>query len=240
MDLREIEQLGGAADRHWYYLAKSRAMLQMLGAGEFESVLDVGAGSGIFSRRLIDAGATRKALCVDPEYPGDSEEEYGAGRILFRRSAEGARAPLVLMMDVLEHVDDDLALVRQYMDRADSGARLLVTVPAFRSLWSGHDEFLGHRRRYRRAEVGRLLERAGLRVRDSRYFFGLLLPGVALMRAADRFRTGALGGAPRSALRQASPAVSAALAALHDVERWLLFPVNRVAGLTVFALAEKP
>ena len=57
------------------------------------------------------------------------------------------------MMDVLEHVDNDAGLVRHYATKVPSGAHFLVTVPAFRFLWSGHDVFLEHKRRYTLAEI---------------------------------------------------------------------------------------
>ena len=52
------------------------------------------------------------------------------------------------MMDVLEHVSDDVGLVREYAKRAKPGTRFVVSVPAFMWLWSGHDVFLEHHRRY--------------------------------------------------------------------------------------------
>ena len=52
-----------------------------------------------------------------------------------------------MIADVLEHVDDDLALLRQYAAKLGEGGRIVITVPAFSFLWSGHDVFLEHRRR---------------------------------------------------------------------------------------------
>ncbi len=52
------------------------------------------------------------------------------------------------MMDVIEHVEDDVGLVRGYVDKVAGGTRFIVTVPALMWLWSGHDVFLEHYRRY--------------------------------------------------------------------------------------------
>ena len=68
---------------------------------------------------------------------------------------------LVLATDVLEHVDDDVAALRELRRVAAPGAVLLVTVPAHPRLWSAHDVALHHRRRYRRAELLARLRAAG-------------------------------------------------------------------------------
>src|SRR5690606_14588702 len=59
-----------------------------------------------------------------------------------------ARADLVLLADVLEHVDDDAGALRWLLDALSPGAHALITVPAGPELWSAHDVALGHRRRY--------------------------------------------------------------------------------------------
>jgi hypothetical protein len=112
-------------------------------------------------------------------------------------------------------------------------------VPAFSFLWSGHDVFLEHRRRYSRRTLEAVVHEAGLRVIRSRYFFGALFPAVAVLRWRDR-RQVASGKVPaKSALKLYPRPVNSALIRLHDIERHVLFPVNRFAGLTLFCLARK-
>jgi hypothetical protein len=149
------------------------------------------------------------------------------------------RQQLILMMDVLEHVDDDLALLRQYADRMPDDAQIAITVPAFQFLWSGHDVFLDHRRRYTLPQVERLMAAAGLRVITARYFFGALFPAIAAVRLFDRLRLKAGTIAAKSQLRPMPSFANRALVAVHDFERVALFPINRLAGLTVFCLAER-
>ena len=73
--------------------------------------------------------------------------------IHFRREIGELHADVVLLMDVLEHVEDDVGLLRQYVEKVPSGARFLISVPAFQVLWSDHDVFLEHKRRYTVAKV---------------------------------------------------------------------------------------
>jgi SAM-dependent methyltransferase len=162
MDVKE-EDLIRDIGRHWYYRAKLAALLRILPAPPI-SILDVGAGSGFFSSALLARTAARLATCVDPAYPTERDEARMGKPLLFRRSVDRSDADLVLLMDVIEHVEDDVDLVREYAAKVATGARFVVTVPAFMRLWSGHDVFLGHRRRYTLPGIERVLRASGLTV----------------------------------------------------------------------------
>src|SRR6516165_6366800 len=120
---------------------------------------------------------------------------------------------LVLMMDVLEHVDDDRGLVRHYAAKVPSGAHFLVTVPAFRFLWSGHDVFLEHKRRYRLGEIENAMRDAGLQIAKGAYYFGLVFPLAAAVRLATRGAT-----QPKSSLKKHGAVTNALLTAICAAE----------------------
>ena len=239
MDLKEESTIGGDPQRHWYYIAKGRAIKSMLGAVPIETLLDVGAGSGVFSRQLVDDGLADRAICVDPHYDDDFMRERGTNAVTYMREASNAEADTVLMIDVIEHVDDDVALIKDHVANAKDGARFLISVPAFQMLWSSHDEFLDHRRRYTLEELERVVGEAGLDVVEARYFFGLLFPAVAALRLADRAMKGEKE-ATQSALKTAPEWLNRSLVAIHDLERATVFAHNKLAGVTAFCLARKP
>ena len=239
MDLKEEQAIGGDPASHWYYISKGKAIRSLIGEGPFESVLDVGAGSGVFSRMLTEDGVAVRSVCVDPNYSDDFLAEEDVGPIDFVRTVTETDAALVLMIDVIEHVDDDVALISEYARMAAPGTRFLISVPAFNFLWSPHDDFLEHRRRYTLESLERSVKAAGLEPTIMRYFFGILFPAVAAMRIADRTFKGDRE-ATESALKPAPDWLTKALVAVHDVERAILFPFNRLAGVTAFCLAEKP
>ena len=239
MDVKEELILGDKALTHWYYVAKGRALLAMLKSIKVPEIVDVGAGSGVFSKILIEAGICRSAICVDPAYP-DEREEWYLGRVIhFVRSLDTVTQSLVLMMDVLEHVDDDLGLIRQYTDCMPHAGKVLVTVPAFDFLWSGHDVFLGHRRRYTLLTIEKRLQLANLKVLRCRYFFGTLFPIVTLVSAVNRWQLESGSYRAESTLKNYPPIVNKIFTYIHDFERLFLFPINRFAGLSIFCLAEK-
>jgi SAM-dependent methyltransferase len=240
MDLKETDILGPAVGKHWYYRAKAQALARMLAGLTPSRILDVGAGSGFFSRYLLEHGTAHEAWCVDISYQADTDDSV-AGKPVYRRRNVGALpCDLVLLMDVLEHVDDDLALLREQVEKVPSGAVVLISVPAFRWLWSSHDDFLGHKRRYTLDQVESLVARAGLECERAAYFFGLVLPLAALTRLPERARKiWGNAGPPASHLRVHAPLVNTALLLASQGELpWMRW--NRVAGLTVFCLARKP
>ena len=240
MDLKEMRLLGERISGHWYYRAKLAALLKAIDNLPPCTVLDVGAGSGFFSRALLESGRATKAICVDPGYVADSDELVAGHVLLLRRafSAQYADVGLVLMMDVLEHVADDLEVAREYFERIPSGARVIVTVPAFSWLWSNHDVFLGHYRRYTLPELEKVLQAAGLQIEFGSYYYGAVMPIAAGVRLGRRLLCD-LGQEPRSDMRRFEPLLNALLWSAC----WLELPffrMNRIGGLTVFVRGVKP
>lgn len=234
MDLKEEDILGADIVRHWYYRSKAAALRRSLAGVPVHDILDVGAGSGFFSRQLLAHTAARSALCVDPHYAVERDETVAGKTLRFRRATGTVACDLVLLMDVLEHVADDRGLLRDYADKVPAGSHFLITVPAFAFLWSGHDVFLEHRRRYRLGEIEAVARAAGLQVQAGSYYFGLIFPLAAAVRLLARDRR-----TPRSSLSRQPPWLDGLLAGVCTAER-PLFPWNRLAGLTAFVLARKP
>ncbi len=232
MDLKEEAALGAAVREHWYYVSKAGMLARSVGA--CREVLDVGAGSGFFSRWLVSHGLVERAVCVDPGYPEDHDETENGRPVLFRREVPRSDADLVLLMDVLEHVDDDVALLADVLNRVEGGTRVLITVPAFKFIWSAHDDFLEHRRRYTLAQLREAATSAGLTNLQGHYYFGAIFPVAVAQRLATR------GRAATSSDMKPQPAwLNAALKLVcrseQPVMRW-----NRLAGLTVVLMGEAP
>lgn len=239
MDLKEEEILGDKINEHWYYVSKGRAMRQFLDGIKVDEVLDVGAGSGIFSKQLMDHGFCESAVCVDPEYAENSEEKHNGNPIKFVKNIKETTQNLILMMDVLEHVPDDVALVKEYTDSMPDDGKLLITVPAFQFMWSGHDIFLEHYRRYTIEMLEETIRGAGLEPIKSRYFFGSLFPAVAAIRLTKRALFDQELEA-KSELKLYPDWLNKTLTGIHDAERMSLFSLNKYFGLSVFSLCGKP
>ena len=236
MDLLETDILGDSIGDHWYYASKAKFMRRTLGGYTPMEVLDVGAGSGFFSRYLLTETDTKSAVCVDPNYPEERTETIDGKLMDFRHGISGSGADLVLLMDVLEHVPDDVALLREYVDKVGSGTRFLVTVPAFRFMWSGHDDYLGHYRRYTVPQMRDVMEAAGLKVDNGCYCFGAVFPIAFAVRMAGNLLK--RGAEPRSHMTKHGSTTNAVLKSLCAAET-PFFQGNRIAGLSVLCVGHK-
>ncbi len=238
MDLKEEEILGDQIKSHWYYRAKAAALHRNLRGQVPTEILDIGAGSGFFSRNLLKETGALRATCVDIGYRQDRDEDWHGKPIAFRRTIAHSRADLVLAMDVIEHVEDDAALLRAYCDLVPPGTRFIVSVPAFNFLWSAHDVFLEHYRRYTLRTLEAAMRKGGLIVDWSHYYYAAVFPIAAGLRLAERLKR-PNAAAPQSQLRRHGALVNGVFSALLTAERPVM-GANRLFGLTVFAGGHKP
>lgn len=219
---------------HWYYRAKFGLLVRHLQAAKVSSgaaLADVGCGLGLFLRMLRRAGRSASSLTgVDIGFPSVHTDPVD-GFTIHPEWPKGVEYDAILMMDVLEHCPDDLQVLREATDRLRPGGILFITVPAFRQLWSAHDVFLKHFRRYSRRELRELVARESrLEIESSHYFYGLLFPIAALQRWLHRKNTN-----PKSSEMKKAPAlVNAVLLAICRLES-VVMQYNRIAGLTTVA-----
>ena len=237
MDLKEEQILGDQVGSHWYYRAKAAALIQDLGGLNPKEVLDIGAGSGFFSKLLLKETSVERATCVDTGYTRDWDEICHGKTISFRRSITASDADLVLAMDVIEHVPDDAALLRSYCGLVSSGTRFIVSVPAFNFLWSAHDVFLEHYRRYTVGTLESAMRRGGLEVDWGHYYYASVFPLAAGVRLFERLKS-APTSTPRSQLKTHGLLVNKLFSAMLASERPFM-GVNRLFGLTAFCGAHK-
>jgi hypothetical protein len=145
-------------------------------------ILDCGAGDGWFSGELMKHSSPGTTItCWDAAYtPHDISVLAGTQAEGIRFSAErpGKKYRLVLLLDVLEHVEDDRLFLDSLVDEnLESHAHFLISVPAWPQLFGQHDVRLQHHRRYAPRDCRRLLEATGLRIlRSGGLFHSLLLP----------------------------------------------------------------
>ncbi|HZG00541.1 MAG TPA: methyltransferase domain-containing protein, partial [Chitinophagales bacterium] len=185
MDLKELE-LGVDPQTHWYYQSKKVPMLRFIEQVYHQTkkpltLIDLGSGSGFF---MYEADkhiphAIAKIYLVDIGY-SEVEMDVTRGERIEKRHAlpDKIENAVVVMMDVLEHVPDDEAMLNDIKKRCVGKNYFFITVPAFKQLWSGHDVYLGHYRRYTTASLEALLKRCSFRVSGCRYLYGFNFPLV--------------------------------------------------------------
>ncbi len=149
-------------------------------------ILDIGCGTGLTLERLSNRHDVEG---IEPDEGAIAASPIASK--LKHSSVESASYPddsfdAVLMLDVLEHLNEPQEALRRVKDWLDPSGLLIVTVPAFRSFWTVHDERNEHRKRYRKSELRGELEASGWRPSLVRYLFGSLVPPKALQVVLER------------------------------------------------------
>lgn len=148
-------------------------------------VLDVGCGSGRWARHLAQLGYEVAGTDIWPTPPeGLTAENYAPGTTA-RLPWPDATFDVVTMLDTLEHVDD-LPALRECRRVLKPTGLLLVSVPAFPSLWSARDVRAGHRRRYTKTSLTMILRTAGFEAQQIFGYQFLLLPMIWISRLLAR------------------------------------------------------
>lgn len=249
MDPQLYRQFYEIEDRFWWSVYTRRVFFQLIAerAGMRRGrALDVGCGTGAMLRELSAGGWTLVAGCDDSTLALGFCRQRGAGALV-RASAPAlpfadASMDLVLALDVIEHLDDDVAALREMARVCRPDGHLLIHVPAFPILWSDKDARNHHRRRYRRAALRAAVAAAGLDV--ERLFFLTALPfPAALARAlAQRLAGGGTSGeaaAPLDGLYRIPAALNRALIALMGLERRVVTRVPVPFGMSLACLARR-
>ena len=141
---------------------------------------------------------------------------------------------LVAMLDVLEHIEDDVGSLRALRERLREDGSILITVPAVPWLWSDHDEIHHHKRRYTKAGLRQVLQQAGLKVDHVSYFNTLLFPLALAQRLASRFSSKKFAGDSMP-----SRFVNGMLKSVFAFENRLAWRINLPVGLSLYAVARR-
>jgi hypothetical protein len=203
MDLVEARARGyEAAVRHPWEAARvdvvGRLIRRHAPIGHGAIVMDIGCGDTFVVEQLAAEYSDAVFYAVDTAFTEELVELYRARlknpRILPFPSLEAIVPPLdrpaslILLMDVIEHIEHARAFLADLRIRpyVGPGTRFLITVPAYQSLFCSHDTFLGHYRRYSNRTLRRDLRDAGFTVLDIGYFFSSLLPIRVLQVIKER------------------------------------------------------
>jgi SAM-dependent methyltransferase len=151
-------------ERHWWFVARRRIMQRMvrrvLPPSPDTTIVDVGCGTGANIASLADdyhsVGIDTSGEAIQWAQKRFPEVKFLVGRAPDELGPIAEKARMFVLMDVLEHVPDDFAMLSELLAAAQPDSYFLLTVPANESLWSRHDESFGHFRRYDQPRLERL------------------------------------------------------------------------------------
>lgn len=225
-------------DTHWWFRARRDIVFdllqQLLPPSRARRLLEIGCGTG-GNLRLLSQHYSALGVEIDPYAASLAARRAGCevrcGELDAALQGVDFVPDAVLLLDVLEHVEDDRTLLAQALARLPAGGLLLLTVPADPRLWSPHDAALGHYRRYTRASLSAVWQGLPVQVLRLSGFNALLYP---LIRLARLLRRGA-----GSDLAPAPGWLNGLLYRIFAFERRLLAHRNLPWGCSLVAILRK-
>lgn len=228
---------------HWWFVGRRRILKSFVReicskfAERRPRILDVGCGTGANLEMLAEFGETvgvdvaEEALAFCHARGLQNVRLSTAEQLPF----EDESFDLVTAFDLVEHLDDDVAGLREMRRVLKREGRALLFVPAFMFLWGVQDEVSNHRRRYTANELQRAVERAGFEVERLTYanitFFAPTLLGRLIMRAT--------GLRPASESNVNIPALNGIFGKVLGAESLLLRRMNLPFGVSALCVARR-
>jgi len=242
MERAVFDRMAELDQHHWWFRARRRILeeliVRVVRPPKGGRVLEVGCGTGHNLAMLGKFG-----------HLDASELDFAARTLSTKRlgrEVKEAKLPdlsmfkrneydLVALLDVLEHVPDDLASLRAIHRRLKPGGALLLTVPANPWMWSAHDAAHHHFRRYTKKQLKELFLRSGLEIELLSYFNTLLYPLIAAARIA-----GKLLRRDSSDDKLPGERVNATLERIFSLEAGMLGRMPMPFGVSLVAVVRRP
>ena len=190
MEVAEYEKMYKFEEGYWWWIGKReivKCILNRLNLN-FTNILDAGCGTGLNLNYLKHYGSvigldfSKEALNFCKLRENKNLIQADAEKVPFKEDT----FDLITALDLLEHLDDGNVL-KEFYRVLKPNAYLIITVPAFKFLWSKHDEALHHKRRYNKGQLKDILEQNGLILKKITYWdFFLFLPIVVLRLAKKK------------------------------------------------------
>jgi len=236
------EEMAEVEGNHWWFSGRRailRNVIRTLDLGGSAKILEIGAGTGGNLSMLSDFG-TVAAIEMDEHARSIALKKTG-GRFDIRAGSFPDAVPLfstdfdlVCLFDVLEHIDSDVETLVAIKNLLAKRGRVVLTVPAYQWMWSSHDAFLHHKRRYSAAHLRSVVASAGYRLLKLSYFNTLLFPAAAMARFRDRL---VIAERPKPTQVPPKP-VNQVLAGLFSLERFLVPRVDLPYGVSLLCVIE--
>ena len=237
-DKRMERHLQSIPDAHYFWHDHRYKLVAAALPREARTLLDFGCGDGGFLRAVAGSGRGLRLYGYDIGYtPGRTADGTPLDQpFTILSDLAGAKGPfdVITALDVLEHIEDDGAVLATLRSWLSPDGVLILTVPALRQLWSSWDQALGHKRRYNAAALRQVLRQAGFAVARLSYFFSYLCPAVMWRRLVSPALpgSGAIAEFPRL-----SSGMSGILKILGACERVLLTKCPLPFGSSLIAVA---
>ena len=239
MDRRVYDRMAEHDSTHWWYRARRDILADYIaryaGLPKDARILEIGCGTGHNLPMLAGFGRV-EAIEIDPAARAIATARLGTAvgdaPLPILPGVVRGSYDMIAVLDVVEHIEDDVSALRAMATCLKPGGKVLITVPAHRWMWSAHDVVNHHYRRYSKASLNAAIAKAGLKPERLGYFNSLLFPLAAMARVAGR-----LTGRDDSDDTPPPPALNAAFEAIFRLERHVVGRVPMTPGVSIVTLA---
>ena len=236
-------------NNHWWFKWRFDMITDIVEALPRDSdfrMLDAGCGTGQMTK-LLERYGDAVGLEIAPQAI-EFARKRGVRNIVQGSITDppfpAASFDLVLSLDVIEHVDNDVQILESLFDIVKPGGHLIITVPAFQSLWSSHDEINHHKRRYRVPQIRDMIAGAGFDITRVTYCNTTLFAPVFATRkvktAVRSWRHEDDAENPESDLAHYPKPVNDMLYRIVSTETKLMKHVDMPFGVSILAVAQRP
>lgn len=228
----------GGRNQHPWYQSRSECVLSVIKKIKPQNLADIGSSDMFLTKKLKNFVAGN-LYAVDLIFSEDGVVEDGIKCLRYIKDLPDNEIDCVTLMDVLEHIDDDVSFYKEAISKLKSGGTVLVTVPAFQFLFSAHDERARHKRRYNRKQLLTLLKQDGIEVEYCHYFYTSLFK----MRLLGSLRKKKYGGDSNNWKYPESHPLTVFFKLLLNFDFWLNKIFNKIGirfpGLSLIAVCRK-
>lgn len=227
-------------ESHWWFAARSEIIRHVIDRGGYlkpgETILDIGCGTGAIMRALADrytmVGIDMSPLAVEYTRKRGLGDVYLMPVQEFPKEKYDVRGAVLL--DVIEHIDDDIDVLRTARDIVGPEGHIIITVPAYMWLWSAHDLANHHKRRYDARTLRAALDKAGLEPVKLTYYNTLLFPLAVIKKMIDRNKTAEQAA---SEVDQPPGWMNSLFKAVFRLEKYLLTWLRLPYGVSLMTIA---
>ena len=199
MKISKYHEMEALEKVHWWFIYRQNILKFILKKYLFKlskdsTIIDIGCGTG-GNLQLLSENYTNVVGIDNNEFAikyckDKNLQNIIQGELPNLNEIEDNSADLILLFDVLEHVDEDALALFTIKNKLKKEGFILLTVPAFSFLWSQHDEDFHHKRRYGLKQIKKMLEDLGFHVIKSSYLYFLLFPLILVMRLFKQISKG--------------------------------------------------
>jgi len=244
MDTEAYEEMIELQEKHWWFIARREVIQSLIKLqmphSPTANVLEIGCGVGgnveLLSKSGNYLGIDMHKAAIDYCSEKFPQFNFKCARIEdIPLEFNSNKFDSIYILDVLEHLENEVEILKTVKSYLKESGKILVTVPAFEFLWSQHDNFVHHMRRYTKDSLRKILEESGYTVERLSYFNSLLFPLALIQRLGMRFLNKKLS----SHLSMPPKIVNWLFKVIFLQEAWIIRFTNMPVGLSITAVVRK-